>query len=336
MKTHHSLMFTAMLAAAAPAIALPMAPSLEAAKPVAKAENRTILLDLTGKDWCPGCIYLKDKILDAEAMDKAMGDKYLVVEIDYPRAPEKVAAIPEAERAARADILKTYKVSGLPCVIYMDADGMPFAVFSEYTRTPEEYIEKIMSKAEAARAARDAAFTKAAGLQGMEKAKALAAGLDALPEVCRGQYTAVLEEIATLDPENTLGYSTIISDARLRMEQLKAWEQKLEAHFAGIHGARTAPENVTATIDMCEEYLSQPGLIAEVRQRVLAIIADGYAFQHNIPMVYAAAHRVVKEMPGTDVARKYQELIDYYDSFLLKETNMTEAAHQAAEHYMKK
>ncbi len=331
-----STLFAALFATAGTALALTEAPTLEAAKPIAKAENRTILLDLTGKDWCPGCIYLKGKILDSAVMEKEVGDKYILVEIDYPRDPKKIEAIPPAEREAREDIIKTYKVTGLPCVIYMDAEGLPYAVHTEYTRTPEEYIETIMKKAEAVREARDAAFARAASLQGMERAKALAAALELLPETCRGQYKAVLEEMAQLDPENTLGYSTIIADAKLRLEQLKAWDEAIKAHFASQLGSRLEPANLRATIDMCEEYIQKPGLLPEVRQQALAVITDGYAFQHNIPMVYACSHRVVNELPGTETAKKYQEQIDYYDNFLLKEVNMTEAAHKAAEHYMKK
>ncbi len=323
------------LMAALPALALTEAPSLEAAKPIAKEQNRAILLDLTGKDWCPGCIYLKGKILDSEVLEKAVGDKYILVELDYPRDPKKIAAIPEAERAARADILKNYKVGGLPCVIYMDADGLPYAVYMEYTQTPEEYIEKIMKKAEEVRTARDAAFAKAAKLDGLDKAKALAEALNVLPEVCRIQYTKVLEELATLDPENTLGYSNIISDAKKRLDQLNAWEKKLEAHFASQQGSRIDPANVQATIDMCEKYLEQEGLIPEVRQQVLTVIADGYGFQRNIPMIYASAHRVVNELPGTEAAQKHQELINFYDESLLDEMKLKEAAHKAAEHYKK-
>ncbi len=336
MKTHIPAYLAALVSLAGTAFALPMAESLEAAKPIAKAENRTILLDLTGKDWCPGCIYLKNKILDSEVMDKAMGSKYVVVEIDYPRAPEKIAAIAEEERNARMDILKTYKVGGLPCVIYMDAEGLPFAVYTEYTQTPEQYMEKIMAKAEAVRVERDAAFARAATLEGMEKARALAAGLDCLPEVCRGQYKEVLGVIAALDPENTLGYSNIISDANRRLEQLKAWDKKIESHFAGQKGSRMAPENLDATIKMCEEYLGQEGLIPEVRQQVLSIIVDAHSFKRDIPMIYASAHRAMNEMPGTELAEKYQELIQYYDADLLDRTGTREAALKAAEPYMKK
>ncbi len=328
-------MFAAALAVAGSALALPEAPSLEAAKPIAKAENRAILMELTGKDWCPGCIYLKTKIFDSEAFDKAVGGKYILVEVDYPRDPKKIEALPEGEWAAREDLYKAYKVGGLPCVIYMDAEGLPYAVFMEYARTPEEYIEKIMSKAEAVRSARDAEFARAAGLEGIEKAKALVAALELLPEVCRIRYTDVIAEIATLDPQNTLGYSTLITDADRRLEQLNAWEKAIAAHFEKQPGSRIDPKNLQQTIDFCEKYLEQDGLLPEVRQLVMVVIADGYGFQRNIPMIYASAVRVVNEMPGTEMTRKYQELIDHYDNMLLDEFGMKEAAHQAAAHYRK-
>ncbi len=331
-----TLLLPALTALALPAFALPMAPNLEAAKPIAKAENRTILLDLTGKDWCPGCIYIKSKILDSPVMDEAMGDQYLVVEIDYPRDPKKIDAIPEAERNARADILKNYKVTGLPCVIYMDAEGLPFAVYSEYTQTPGEYIQKIMAKAEAVRVARDKAFAKASGLEGMEKARALVAALELLPEVCRVQYTSVLEEIATLDPENTLGYSRLASDAHLRVDQLKAWEEHFKAFAATLSGAPSEPQNVVSIINMSEEYLKKPDLLPELRQQIVMLIADGYAFQRNIPMVYATLHRALNEAPDatTPEARRARATIQHYDNYLLDEMKMKEAAHQAAQHYM--
>ncbi len=328
----------ALLTALPPALALPVAPNLEAAKLIAQAEERTILLNLTGKDWCPGCIYLKEKILDSALMEESMGKRYLLVEIDYPRHPDKIAAIPMEERTARANILKRYKVSGLPCVIYMDADGLPFAVYSQYTQTPQQYIDTIMAKAEAVRHARDEAFAKAATLQGMEKARALIAALELLPEVCRSQYTALLHEIRDLDPDNILGYSYLEAAAHQRVEQLKAWEHHLRTFIEGLNGMASSSENVAAIMDMCEAYLQRPGLLPELRQKIIAVIADGYGFQRNIPMLYATLHRGLNEAPESDSsdAEKFRRTIEYYDHYLLEELKMTQAAHEAAKPYLRR
>ncbi len=336
MKNRIPAFIAATFALAGSVFALPMAPSIEEAITIAKAENRSILLDFTGKDWCPGCIYLKGKILDSEAFDKAVGDKYILVELDYPRAPEKIAAIPEEKKKELEDILKAYKIEAFPSIVYMDADGLPYAIISEYTKTPEEYIAKIVKRAEDARAARDAAFAKAAGLQGIEKAKVLVAALEALPVACRDKYKDVLAEIREADPENTLGYSRIEEEAARRIEQLNAWEQHSKAFIKGLNGVPMAPQNIVAILGMCEEYLRQPDLIPEVRQKVISLIADSYAFQQNVPMVYATLYRGLAEDPDSDTleAEKFRKTIEYYDSFLLKELNQTEAAHQAAAKYM--
>ncbi len=336
MKTSVSTTVAALLAMAGSAFALPMAPSIDEAKAVAKAENRAILLDFTGKDWCPGYIYLTNKILTTETFDKAVGDKYVMVELDYPRDPKKIAAMSDEKKQELEAILKAYKVSAFPCIVYLDADGLPYAIISEYTQTPEEYIANIVKRAEDARAARDAAFAKAAGQQGLEKAKTLVAALEALPEACRDKYKAVLADIRANDPENTLGYSRIEEDAARRLAQLDAWEKTLMAHFESQSGARTSEANCRATIAMCEEYLQQNDLIPEVRQKVLSIIVDGYSFMRNIPMIYASAHRAMNEMPDSELAGKYRELIRYYDENLLDKMGVKESAHKAAEPYMKK
>ncbi len=338
MKANIPSIITAMIALGASALALPMAQNLDEAKVIAKEQKRAILLDLTGKDWCPGCIYLKNKILDSDVMTKAKGDKYVLVEVDYPRDPKKIEAIPAEERAARENILTTYKVPGFPCIIYMDEEGLPYAVYTKYTKTPEEYIETIMNKAEEVRAARDAAFAKASKLNGMDKAKALVAALELLPEVCRIQYKAVLAEIAKLDPENTLGYSRLIEDANKRVAQLNEWEKHIRTFIAGLKGAPAELQNVTLIMEMCEEYLKKPDLIPEVRQKIVVVIADGYAFHKNVPMVYATMHRGLAEDPDaqTEDADKLRKCIAEYDNFILKELNLTEQAHQAAKHYLDK
>ncbi len=328
------LSLTALLALAGAAFALPEAPSIEAAKPIAKAEGRAILVELTGRDWCPGCIYLKTKILDSAAFEQAVGGKYVLVEVDYPRDPKKKAAVPAEEYARRMELLKVYGVKALPCVLYMDAEGLPYACFTQYTRTPEEYVETIVAQAEAARATRDAAFAKAATLEGMEKAEVLAEGLAALPPVCRLQYRAVLEEMAQLDPQNTLGYSTLLSDAQRREEQFAAWDTYFLEHRAALDAAAGVPENAGRTIAMCEEYLKQPGLLPELRQMVITIISEQYAFQRNIPMVYAATQRALRAAPDSPASEKLRGLLYHYEHFLLDELNIKNEAIKAADRYL--
>ncbi len=322
-----SFLAAALLAVAGSAFALPHAATLEEALPLAKEQNRSILLDLTGKDWCPACIHMETKVLGSEVLEKAVGEKYMLVEVDYPRDPKKIAAIPEDELRRREDILKTFKVRGLPCFIYLDPDGLPYAVLPTVTRTPEDYLP-IMAKAEEVRAARDAALAHASTLQGMEKAKALVAALELLPESCRGQYKAVLAEIRTLDPENTLGYSNMEEDAARRLAQLNAWEEAQKAFFASLMTHAAEAENVAKGIEMGKAYLEQEGLIPEVRQNVWRFLSEGYALQRNIPAMCEALEQAVAAAPDTELGRKIQRDLKYLHEVVLPALEVEKSARE--------
>ena len=57
--------------------ALPQAANVEAALPIAQKEGRDIMLEFTGKEWCPPCIHLRTKIMETAEFEKAVGDKYV-------------------------------------------------------------------------------------------------------------------------------------------------------------------------------------------------------------------------------------------------------------------
>ena len=91
----------------------------EAALAQAKAENRILLLDFTGSDWCGWC-----KRLDAEVFEKSDFKNYaknnlVLVKLDFPRGftlKKKVAE--QNEKLA-----KEFGITGYPSIILVDPDG---------------------------------------------------------------------------------------------------------------------------------------------------------------------------------------------------------------------
>lgn len=181
--------FTALLVLAMGAHALPQAPTIDDAMVQAAEQNRDILLDFTGSDWCTACVHLRTQIIGSEDFEKAYGEKFIMVAVDFPRNPNLLASIPEEVRAQRNQLLSSYRIEGLPAVVLLDAKGLPYEIIKGTRHTPAEYIALVESGLKK-RAARDAAFSEAAGLTGRAQAKALAAGLRALPLVCRKLYEA--------------------------------------------------------------------------------------------------------------------------------------------------
>ena len=96
----------------------------EAAKKKATAEKKDLLVDFTGSDWCGWCIKLSDEVFKHDAFKKGVADKYVLVELDFPKDKSKQS---EATQKQNAELQKKYKIRGFPSILLMDGEGRPFA-----------------------------------------------------------------------------------------------------------------------------------------------------------------------------------------------------------------
>lgn len=91
---------------------------LDEAKKVATKENKKLLVDFTGSDWCGYCIKLHKEVFDTPEFEKFAKD-YVLVELDFPKRKEQ----PAAEKAKNQAAQKKYGVNGFPTVIIMNTSG---------------------------------------------------------------------------------------------------------------------------------------------------------------------------------------------------------------------
>lgn len=85
----------------------------------ARAENKLVLLDFTGSDWCPTCIQLQHDVLSTEKFAAYAGAKLELVKLDFPR---HTAQSPELARANH-DLARQFLIEGYPTLILLNADG---------------------------------------------------------------------------------------------------------------------------------------------------------------------------------------------------------------------
>ena len=92
---------------------------LPKAQAQAKTENKIVLLDFTGSDWCGWCIKFRKEVVDT-AEFQGYADKHVVlVELDYPRHKEQSGDLKKANAALK----NKYKVTGFPTLVVLDQDG---------------------------------------------------------------------------------------------------------------------------------------------------------------------------------------------------------------------
>ncbi len=117
----------------------------------AKAENKVVLLDFTGSDWCGWCIKLKEEVFDQPAFVAYAQQKLILVEVDFPREKRQTPGL----HATNEELAKRFNVSGFPTIIVLDANGNKLLRDGYEEGGAPNYIallERVIKKTEATQA----------------------------------------------------------------------------------------------------------------------------------------------------------------------------------------
>ena len=242
------------LASAAAAIVAPAFASVEwmtdfeAAKAKSVAENKPMLIDFTGSDWCTWCIKLKQDVLSKTEFEQYIADKFIPVEVDVPQNAAKVGGEEQLEK--NRQICEEYGVEGFPTVMVVTPEGGVAGGIGHSVDMEEalQLLNTALINVET--------LEKAKSLQGIEKAKLLLPVYVALSESFAKAARSLRDEIVALDPQDELGMQ---QQVRIE-EQREQLMEKLSTVGEGDYAAAIAvlddaiqtalPENVDEFRDM--------------------------------------------------------------------------------------
>jgi len=113
---------------------------LPKAQAQAKAENKIVLMDFTGSDWCGWCIKFKKEVLDTAEFQAYAAKNVVLVELDYPN--KKVQS--EDLKKANATLKTQYDVHGYPTLLVLNKDGKEIGRQVGYSKGgPQAFIAKL-------------------------------------------------------------------------------------------------------------------------------------------------------------------------------------------------
>lgn len=98
----------------------------------AKKEKKPVMVEFTGSDWCPPCIMMQKKVFSKPDFVSKASEKFILVKIDIPRGDKELSK-------KNQEVLKKYKVRGVPTVVLFGEDGKEFDRFtaSQYPEVPK-------------------------------------------------------------------------------------------------------------------------------------------------------------------------------------------------------
>ncbi len=102
----------------------------------AKAENKLVLMDFTGSDWCPWCIKLNKEVFSQPAFVEYAEKNIVPVEIDFPRKKEQSAEL----KKANAKLQEKYGIQGYPTVIVLNGAGKKVGELGYQPGGPKPFI----------------------------------------------------------------------------------------------------------------------------------------------------------------------------------------------------
>src|SRR5439155_2304997 len=85
----------------------------------AKVENKRLLLDFTGSDWCGWCIKLHKEVFSKPEFTEYAKKNLTLVEVDFPRFKQLSAT----QKRANEALSEKYNIEGYPTIVVLDSDG---------------------------------------------------------------------------------------------------------------------------------------------------------------------------------------------------------------------
>lgn len=113
--------------------------NLEAAKKIAEKDNKVILMDFSGSDWCGWCIKLDKEVFSQAAFKDYAKDNLILVMVDFPKKKQLDAATKAANKA----LMEKYGVKGFPTVVLVDSKGTVIAQTGYRSGGAAAYVEHI-------------------------------------------------------------------------------------------------------------------------------------------------------------------------------------------------
>ncbi len=111
----------------------------------AKADNKMVLLDFTGSDWCSWCMKLDKEVFSKPEFKAYAKANLVLVELDFPQGKD----LPKKTTAQNEKLKAEHEIRGFPTIIVLNSDGKKVGELGYMEGGPDAFIaalEKLKAK----------------------------------------------------------------------------------------------------------------------------------------------------------------------------------------------
>jgi len=115
----------------------------EKAKQTALSENKFILLNFSGSDWCGPCIRMHKEIFETSVFEKYASESLVLLNADFPRLKKNQLS---KEQQKKNDLLAdTYNQEGsFPLTLLLNAEGKVLKKWDGLPKgSPDEFTKQV-------------------------------------------------------------------------------------------------------------------------------------------------------------------------------------------------
>ncbi len=105
----------------------------------AQAENKLVMLDFTGSDWCGWCIKLKKEVFSQPEFAAYAKQNLVCVEVDFPMKKKLSAEQKKANDALAAK----YNIKGYPTIIVLNGEGQKVGTLGYMKGGPKTFTAEL-------------------------------------------------------------------------------------------------------------------------------------------------------------------------------------------------
>ncbi len=119
------------------------------AKQIARKEDKLILLNFSGSDWCIPCIKLHKEVFESEAFSTYAANHLILINADFPR--QKKNKISKEQEISNDLLAEKYNPQGnFPFTVLLNAEGSVIKVWDGFYKNGAESFVKELDNVQSA------------------------------------------------------------------------------------------------------------------------------------------------------------------------------------------